>query len=145
MIIDAAIKKQMASYKKDEDGEYWKLQDKEDLLFLCRPFFYNKLGQQVKSYILDCKNCGYAWGYFWLVCRHVGQVTTKSRRMGGKQCDNKAAETMYQPQPAPTVEEVTLCPKKNARLARFSLEQVDDRITNSSINNNYCFFVYELF
>jgi hypothetical protein len=86
MILDAAIKKRMKKYKQDEDGEYWELRDEEDLAFPCRPFFYNKLGQQVESYIIDRNNHGYTWGYFWLVGRHVGQVKTKSRRMGGKKC-----------------------------------------------------------
>jgi hypothetical protein len=120
MIVDAAIKKRMGSYKKDEDGEYWELRDEEDLVFPCRPFFYNKLGQQVESYILDRNDRGYAWGYFWLVGRHVGQVTTKSRRMGGKRCDNKAAETMSQPQRTPPVAEVAIRPKKKHKIGRFS-------------------------
>ena len=88
MILDAAIKKRMKKYKQDEDGEYWELRDEEDIAFPCRlrRFFYNKLGQPVESYIIDRNNHGYTWGYFWLVGRHVGQVTTKSRRMGGKKC-----------------------------------------------------------
>jgi hypothetical protein len=120
MIVDAAIKNQMASYKKEEDGEYWELGDEEDLLFPCHPFLYNKLGQQVGSYILDCNNQGYAWGYFWLVPSHAGQVATKSRRMGGKRCDsNKAAEAMSPPQRAPPVEEVTICPKKKDKIGQI--------------------------
>jgi hypothetical protein len=86
MILDVAIKKRMKKYKQDKKGEYWELRDEEDIAFLCRPFFCNKLGQQVESYIIDCNNHGYTWGYFWLVGCHVGQVTTKSRRMRGKKC-----------------------------------------------------------
>jgi hypothetical protein len=108
MILDAAIKKRMKKYKQDEDGEYWELRDEEDLAFPCRPFFYNKLGQPVESYIIDRNNHGYTWGYFWLVGRHVGQMTTKSRRMGGKKCvapsstapGNSAPRTSM-PSPAP--------------------------------------------
>jgi hypothetical protein len=111
MIVDAAIKKRMESYKKDEDGEYWELRDEEDLAFPCRPLFYNKLGQEVESYILDHNDHGYTWGYFWLVGRHVGQVTTKSRRMGGRRCENKAA--------VPPVAEVTIHPRKKHKIVRL--------------------------
>jgi hypothetical protein len=110
MIIDAAIKKRMESYKKDEDGEYWELRDEEVLAFPCRPFFYNKLGQEVESYILDHNDRGYTWGYFWLVGRHVGQVTTKSRRMGGRRCENKAD--------VPPVAEVTVGSRKKYKIVR---------------------------
>jgi hypothetical protein len=64
MILDAAIKKRKKQYKQDEDGEYWELQDEEFLAFPCCPFFYDKLGRQVESYIIDCNNHGYMWGYF---------------------------------------------------------------------------------
>ena len=113
MIVDAAIKKRMESYKKDEDGEYWELQEEKDLAFSCRPFFYNKLGQEVESYILDHNDHGYTWGYFWLVGRHVGQVTAKSRRMRGIRCKNKAAVSYV-----PPVAEVTIHPRKKHKMLR---------------------------
>jgi hypothetical protein len=106
----------MKKDKQDEDREHWELRDEEDLAFPCRPFFYNKLGQEIESYILDHNERGYTWGYFWLVGRRVGQATTKSRRMVGKRCEKKAAV------PPVGLVEVTVDPRKKVQDCSTSVQ-----------------------
>ena len=65
-------------------GMVWELRDTVRLAFPCKEYFYDKVGKQIRSYIVETNGYGYYWGYFWVVGKHVNPVQTQSRWIGGQ-------------------------------------------------------------
>jgi hypothetical protein len=102
-VIKAVIDDRMGAIKKAENGEYWEVRDEVKLAFPCKPCFYNKKGETMKKFIIERNEKGYAWGYFWLVGKHVGQTYAPPKRMGGMEATQTSLPIpVAAPAPAPT-------------------------------------------
>lgn len=86
LVINIAIKKRLEALglQPDEHGEYWEKKEEIVLDFPCRPYFYNKKGESIKSYIIQRNEKGFTWGYFWLAGAHTEKPRVRPQRMGGK-------------------------------------------------------------
>jgi hypothetical protein len=102
-VIKAVIDDRMGAIKKAENGEYWEVRDEVKLAFPCKPCFYNKKGETMKKFVIERNEKGYAWGYFWLVGKHVGQTYAPPKRMGGMEATQTSLPIpVAAPAPVPT-------------------------------------------
>lgn len=72
MLLNQVIKERLKGCEKDDDGILWELREIIDLPFRCKKSLYNRIGNEIPSYLLRENKRGYAWGYFWVVGEHVG-------------------------------------------------------------------------
>ena len=72
MLLNQVIKERLKGCEKDKDGILWELREIIDLPFPCKRSLYNRIGNEIPSYLLRENKKGYAWGYFWVVGEHVG-------------------------------------------------------------------------
>jgi hypothetical protein len=72
--------------EKDPNGDYRELPDEIRLPFTCRPELYDKLGQEMTTFIVDRNAHRYTWGYFWLTGEHTVAKNSffGSNLIGGK-------------------------------------------------------------
>lgn len=73
MLIDQVIQRRLTGSKMDENGNVWELREVINLPFECKMTLFNKHGKEIPTYLLRKNDQGYAWGYFWVVGKHVGK------------------------------------------------------------------------
>ena len=93
MLLDQVIRKRLQGSKEDSDGNVWELREIIDLPFECKTTFYNKYGHEISTYLLRKNDEGYAWGYFWVVGKHVGKkddcpTKIRCRASSDQECDD---------------------------------------------------------
>lgn len=95
VVLDAEIKKRLKQYecrrddkgirefRRDAEGFLWEVRETLELPFKCRPFFFNKKGQEIDTFRKKSNGKGFAWAFFWLLA-WTPPKAKRSKRIKGK-------------------------------------------------------------
>lgn len=73
MLLNQVIQQRLIGSQQDSSGNVWELREIIALPFECKKTLFNKQGKEIPTYLLRKNDKGYAWGYFWLMGKHVGK------------------------------------------------------------------------
>ena len=85
MVLDVAIKKRIEANqcKKDENGDFWEVQEKLLLPFKCCEKLFDKKGNELVNFCMHSNRKGFLWAFFWLLA-WTPPKPKRSKRIGAK-------------------------------------------------------------